>query len=127
MARVKYVLDYVMKSSPTILYNFLSNPSGLAQWFADSVDNMENKFSFFWDGYEEKATVIEKEENSFIKFQFEENDEGEFLELRIEKSPVTGDTILIITDFADDDEVDDQKQVWHSQVDTLTSRVGGRN
>ncbi len=127
MARIKYTLDYVIKSSPTILYNFLSTPSGLAQWFAEHVDNMEDSYSFFWDGFEEKANVIEKEDNSFIKFRMADAEGDEFLEFRIERSPITGDTVLIITDFADDYELDDQKQLWNSQVDSLISSVGGAN
>ncbi len=127
MARIKYTLDYVIKSSPTILYNFLTNPSGLSQWFADHVDSLEDSYSFFWDGYEEKAKVLELEENNFIKFRMDEAEEDEFLEFRIEKSPVTGDTILIITDFADDDDKEDQVRLWNSQIKSLISRVGGSN
>lgn len=127
MGRVKYELDFVVKSSPTILFNFLSTPSGLSQWFADHVDNIEDKFSFFWDGFEEKAVVIEKEENIFIKFQMADGEPGEYFEFRIEKSPVTGDTILLISDFADDYDLEDQKILWDSQVHRLISKVGGAN
>ncbi len=127
MARVKYTLDYVIKSSPTILFNFLSTPSGLAQWFAEHVDNTEDNYSFFWEGVEEKANVIDKEDKIFIKFRMEDAEGDEYLEFRIERSPITGDTILIITDFADDYDMEDQKQLWNSQVDSLISRVGGAN
>ena len=128
MGRVKFTRDYVIKSSPTILYNFLSTPSGLAQWFADHVDSFEKNFSFFWDGTEEKAEMLEKEDNVYIRFQMEDaDDDKEYLEFRIQKSPVTGDTVLVITDFADDYDLEDQQQLWDSQVDGLVARVGGRN
>ncbi len=123
----QFSLDFVVKSSPTILFNFLSTPSGLAQWFADHVDRMEEEYSFFWDGYEEKAQLLEFEENNFVRFQMDDNDHGEYFEFRIEKSPVTGDTVLIVTDFAYDYEMDDQKLLWQRQVDTLVARVGGKN
>lgn len=127
MPRIQYSLDFVIKSSPAILFNFLSTPSGLAQWFADNVDRNEDTYSFFWDGYEETAELLEMTENESIKFQMEDADDDEFLEFKIQKSEVTRDTILIITDFADDFEVEDQKKLWTAQVDALVSRVGGRN
>ncbi len=125
--RKRFNMDFVIKSSPTILYNFLSTPSGLAQWFADHVDRTENDYSFFWEGFEEKAILLDFEENSFVRFKMVENDDEDFFEFKIEKSPITGDTILIITDHADDIDMDDQKRLWTSQVGTLTARVGGAN
>ncbi len=127
MSRVKYTMDFVIKSSPKILYDFLSTPEGLVTWFADHVDSIDANFSFFWDGYEEKAVVLDKMENEYIRFKMLDSDDGEYLQFKIEKSPVTGDTILIITDFCDDDEVDDQQILWKSQILALTGRVGGAN
>ena len=127
MARKKYTLDYIVKSSPNILFNFLSTSSGLSQWFADDVKSIKNDFSFFWDGYEEKAMLVGKEDRSFVRFHMIEGVDGEYFELKIERSPITGDTILIITDFGDDDEIEDQTRLWNSMVDSLISKVGGRN
>ncbi|MEZ4888306.1 MAG: START-like domain-containing protein [Chitinophagales bacterium] len=125
MSRVKISLEFKVRSTPSILYNFLSTPSGLAQWFAEHVDSHENTYSFYWNGQREEAEVLDKEENTFIRFQMEENEEGEFLEFRITQAEITGDTVLLVTDFADDDDVEDQKQLWDSQIDALISRVGG--
>ncbi len=125
MSRVKTTLEFTVRSTPRILYNFLSTPSGLAQWFADHVDSHENTYSFSWNGQIEKAEVLDKEEDVFIRFQMEDNEEDEYLEFRITKSEVTGDTILLVTEFTDDDDVDDQKQLWDSQIDALKAGVGG--
>lgn len=127
MAREKYVLDYVVKSSPAILYNFLVSSSGLAQWFADKVDFFESTYTFVWDGYPEEAEVLAKEENVFIRYQMAEHEGDEYLELRIEKSPITDDTILIVSDYADDDEIDDQIILWNAQIIRLKGAVGGGN
>ena len=127
MSRVKYSIDYVINSSPTILYRYLTSPTSMSQWYADEVDNIENKYSFFWEGYEEKAELIAKEDNVFVRYKMDDVEEDEYVEFRIRKSPVTGDTILIITDFADDYDVEDQKQIWNSQVDSLISNIGGGN
>ncbi|MGB1241535.1 MAG: START-like domain-containing protein [Chitinophagales bacterium] len=125
MSRVKTTLEFTVRSTPKVLYNFLTTPSGLSQWFSDHVDIQENKYSFFWDGQEEEAIVLETEENVFIRFQMEDNEEDEYLEFRITKSEVTGDTILLVTEFTDDDEVEDQKQLWNTQIDALIAGVGG--
>jgi hypothetical protein len=44
--KVKYTLEYPVRCSPGILYEFLSTPSGLQEWFADKVDESEGVFSF---------------------------------------------------------------------------------
>ncbi|MGB1205287.1 MAG: START-like domain-containing protein [Chitinophagales bacterium] len=128
MARIKYTLDYVIKSSPSLLYSFLTNPSDLARWFADAVDKNDKIYSFYWGGQRENASILQQEEKSFIRLQFEDNEDGEFLEFRIEKSPITGDTVLIITDFSDSKaDMDDEIKLWNAQVKVLTGKVGGGN
>lgn len=127
MARQQYVLDYVIKSSPAILYNFLATPSGLAQWFADEVDQHNDVLTFVWEGYGEQAKILGQEDDEFIRFEMESGEAGEYLEFRIDKSEVTDDTILIVTDFSDEGEYDDIKRLWDSQIDTLLSRLGARN
>ena len=41
------------------------------------------------------------------------------------KSPITNETILKITDFSDSDELEDQIQLWESQIDELKKAIGG--
>lgn len=120
-----YKLEYIIRSSPTILYNFLTTPAGLSQWFADSVDINGATYLFTWNGSVEKADLIEEVENEMARYRWDYADEAEFFEFRIEKSEVTGDTILYITDFAEDSERDDQKILWDSQIANLIKRIGG--
>jgi uncharacterized protein YndB with AHSA1/START domain len=127
MAKIKCAYDFVIKSSPAILYNFLSTASGLSQWFADKVTEDEKGFTFAWDDYTEKGEVLEDVESHYFKMKMESNDEGEYLEFRIEKSEVTDDTILIITEFVEADEAKEQQKLWATQVDSLVTCVGGRN
>ncbi len=127
MAKIKCAYVFVIKSSPAILYNFLSTASGLSQWFADKVTEDEKGFTFAWDDYTEKGEVLEDVESHYFKMKMESNDEGEYLEFRIEKSEVTDDTILIITEFVEADEAKEQQKLWATQVDSLVTCVGGRN
>lgn len=121
----KYSLEYTIRSSPAILYDFLSTPSGLAQWFADKVDSFHNQFSFSWDGNLQKARVLEKRENEYIRFSWDDGEKDEFFEFKILTTEITRDTILLITDFGNPKEMKDTKLLWDSQVHELKKRLGG--
>ena len=122
--KILYTLEYPVRCSPAILYEFLSTPAGLQEWFADQVDEHEGMFTFGWNGTEDKAKVIEQEENKFIRFQWTHGDKKEYFEFYIDKSEVTNQTILIIKDFAEKKDIKDQSQLWEYQVKDLFHRLG---
>ncbi|TCJ13352.1 ATPase [Flaviaesturariibacter flavus] len=119
-----YTLEFPVRCSPTILYEFLSTSSGLQEWFADKVDDQDNVFTFSWNGSEDTAEVLEKEEDKFIRFHWSHAPKDEFFEFRIEKSEVSNQTILVIKDFASKNEIKDQSQLWNHQVKDLFHRLG---
>ena len=51
----KFHIEYLLKASPEMLYQYVSTPSGLAEWFADSVQSKGNLFTFTWAGSEGKS------------------------------------------------------------------------
>ena len=118
-------MEFVFKASPNILFNFLTTPSGLSQWFAEGVDIEDDTYVFEWSGVKERAKCLEKIEPEVAKFRWEDNEDDQYFLFKLEKSEVTGDTILFITDFAADYELDDQKMLWENQVADLMKRVGG--
>lgn len=119
-----YTLEYPVRCSPTILYDFLSNPSGLQEWFADKVDERDGIYSFSWNGSVDTAEVLDREEEKFIRFHWSHAPKDEFFEFAIEKSEVTNQTILVIKDFADKKDIKDQSMLWHHQVKDLFHRLG---
>ena len=121
---MKYTVEYPVRCSPGILYEFLSTPAGLQEWFADKVDERDGVFTFSWNGSSEEAEVMESEENKFIKFHWLHTPKEEFFEFSIEKSDITNLTILIINDFAEKKEIKDQSQLWETQVKDLFYRLG---
>lgn len=121
---VQYEMEFAVRSSPGILYGFLTTPAGMAQWFADSVDITADHYTFTWNGSEDFASLIETEEDVSAKYRWDWMEDSEFFEFRIGKSEVTGDTILYITDFAEKDEVDDQRLLWESQIKKLSRSIG---
>ena len=127
--KIKYELEFMVKSSSKVLYNCISTPSGLSEWYADDVNIRNDIYTFFWDGSEESAKLLSKKSNDFIKFQWleawEEGEDG-FFEMRIKIDPLTKEVALIVTDFGDDeDEVEEGKLLWESQVDKLKRILGG--
>ena len=126
--KVLYTLEYPVRCSPGILYDFLSTPAGLQEWFADKVDERDGVFSFSWNGgasgADEKAELLETEQDKFVRFRWLHNAKDEFFEFSIDKSEVTNQTILIIKDFADKKEIKDQSQLWEYQVKDLFHRLG---
>ena len=120
----QYTLEYPVRCSPGILYEFLSTPSGLQEWFADKVDERDGIFSFSWNGSDETAELLESEEDKYIRFHWSHAPKEEFFEFSIEKSEITNQTILVIKDFADKKEIKDQSMLWDYQVKDLFHRIG---
>ena len=122
--KVQYTLEYPVRCSPAILYEFLRSPSGLQEWFADEVNERDGIFTFNWNGTEDKAKLLDQEQDKFVRFQWDQMAKDEFFELSINKSEVTNQTILVIKDFADKKDVKDQSQLWEYQVKDLFHRIG---
>mgnify|MGYP000008648348 CR=1 FL=1 len=59
----KFTLEYEIKSSPKILYSFLNEPNGLAQWFADDVSYRDQQYTFTWDEEHSTAKLVSIKEN----------------------------------------------------------------
>ena len=125
MERTKIDLEFIFRASPAILYKFFTDPANLVRWFCDEVDISGTTYTFVWSGSEEIAVLIEDEEDARMRFQWEEEDEEEYFEYKMYKSPLTGETILEIQDFCDEDEVNDQQKFWESQIKKLKTATGG--
>ncbi len=125
MERAKVTFEFLLRASPTILYQFLTTPSCLIRWFCDNVDINVNTYIFMWEDISQSAELVDDIEEELLRFRWIDGDyEGEYLEFRISTAPVTDETILEITDFCDTDEVEDQKQLWDTQVQRLLKAMG---
>jgi uncharacterized protein YndB with AHSA1/START domain len=124
MSKQLYTLEYPVRCSPSILFEFLSTPAGLQEWFADKVDERDNIFFFSWNGSSQTAEVLESQEEKFIRFHWLDTPKEEYFEFSIEKSEITNQTILVVKDFAEKKEVKDQSMLWDYQVKDLFHRIG---
>jgi uncharacterized protein YndB with AHSA1/START domain len=124
MKKSLYTLEFPVRCSPAILYEFLSTANGLQEWFADKVDQKGETFLFTWNGNTDEAERLSFTENKCVRYRWEYSDDEEYFEFKISQSPVTNETILLISDFADKAEMKDQEQLWESQVSDLKHRIG---
>ncbi|PRX55215.1 START-like domain-containing protein [Flagellimonas meridianipacifica] len=124
--KIKFELEFVIQASPQLLYQYISTPSGLSEWYADNVNSRSERFTFIWDGTEENAKMLKRKSDEFVKFSWEENEDDSFFEMRIIVDEITKDVSLFITDFAEEDEVDEAKMLWENQVSDLKQVLGSK-
>ena len=124
--KIKFQIEFVIQSSPQLLYTYLSTPSGLSEWFADNVNSRGEKFTFIWDGSEEEAKLLKRKSDEFVKFAWDENEDGSFFEMKIIVDEITKDVSLFITDFAEEEEVEESKMLWTNQVSDLKQVLGSK-
>ncbi|UPQ79228.1 START-like domain-containing protein [Flavobacterium azooxidireducens] len=125
--KVRYEIEFPLNSSPQLLYQYISTPSGLSEWFADNVNSRGEFFTFIWDDTMEKARLASKKTNERIKFKWlddQDKDTDYFFELRIMEDEITKDVSLVVVDFALEDELSESKLLWENQISDLKHVIG---
>jgi len=125
--KIKYEIEFVVHASPALLYQYMATPSGMSEWFADNVNSRGEMYTFIWDGSEEQAKLVTKKSNERIRFRWledEEDGEDYYFELRIQVDEITKDVSLMITDYAEEDEIDEGKMFWENQISQLKQVIG---
>ena len=120
----KFTIEYAIKSSPRILYSFLSAPNGLTQWFADDVSVKDQIYTFTWDDEQQKAKLLAQKENKLIRFKWIDDDPHCYFEMEILQDELTNDVALGITDFAPEEAILERRKIWDNQIDYLISVLG---
>ena len=124
MARKKFTIEYIIRSSPAILFEFVTQPSNLAQWFSDYCDSQGDIFIFGWNGSFQRARQVDVIENVSVRYHWEHGNKEEFFAFRVYKSEVANDTVLEVTDFAESKEIKEQSLLWDKQVEDLKHAIG---
>lgn len=123
--KVKYEMEFPIHVSPSLLYQYISTPSGMSEWYADNVNSRGEYFTFIWEGSEERAKLMGKKNNERIKFQWEDDADSDcYFELRIQVDEITKDVSLMVTDFSDEDELEESKMLWDNMVSNLKQILG---
>jgi uncharacterized protein YndB with AHSA1/START domain len=124
--KVKIDLEFPIHASPSFLFQYLSTPDSLGEWFADNVNSRGKKFIFIWDDSEEVAIKLSQKTDLFVKYKWEEDEDPDtYFEFRIQVDALTKDVSLLVLDFADEDEVEESKMFWENQVAELKHVIGG--
>ena len=123
--KIKYEMEFPIQASSALLYQYISTPSGMQEWYADNVNSRGEIFNFIWEGSEEVAKLISKQKGKSIRFQWME-DEGTnyYFEMRIDLDDITKDVCIMVTDFAEEDEVEEGKMLWENMISELKHLLG---
>lgn len=107
MEKNKVNIEHELRSkSAGFIWSMLSTPEGLAKWLSDEVRLNGDLFTFTWgnvwsDHEIRTSAVIDKKKFDYIRFRWcGEEYKDTYWELKMNKSDVTGDFVLMITDFA---------------------------
>jgi uncharacterized protein YndB with AHSA1/START domain len=125
--KIRYELEFPINSSPALLYQYISTPSGLSEWFSDNVNSRGEHFTFIWDDSEEKARVTAKKTNERIKFKWldDDNQDTEYsLELKIVEDEITKDVSLVVSDYALEEDLREAALLWENQISDLKHVIG---
>ncbi len=116
----RFTLEFPIKASPKLIYTLISTAEGLARWFADKVTVDDNHFHFYWEGSEQSAKLIESKEPEMVRFEWTDDfHEGFILEMKITHEPVSGESALIISDYAESSDMEFTQMWWTTQLGRL--------
>lgn len=125
--KIKFEMEFPVNSSPQLLFQYLSSPSGLSEWFADNVNSRGEQYTFIWGDSSENARLMNKNVDERVKFRWQDEQEQDteyFFEIKIVKDEITKDVLLLVTDFAYENELEDQKMLWENQINDLKKVLG---
>ena len=126
-SKVRYEIEFSVNSSPQLLYQYISTPSGLQEWFADNVNSRGEFFTFQWNDSQENAKLVSKKTGEKVKFKWLDEDKKDteyFFEIRILEDEITKDVSLMITDYATPSDLDEAKLLWGNQISDLKHVIG---
>lgn len=112
------------KVSLSVLWNAISSPNGLADWFSDDVSVSGNVYTFRWEKSEQTAELLSIRHMKSIRFRWSEDRDDSYFEFLLTSTPLTGVVSLVITDFAELDEKEDLTGLWNAEIDNLRRKIG---
>lgn len=125
MGKEKIYIEYPMKGSASMIWRYIGTAAGLSPWFADRVENFDKTFTFHWGKSEQRVAHLVAQRNGvYVKFRWEDESQNTYFEMRIAYNELTREHTLEITDFANKDEIEDQKDLWDSQIENLRRLSG---
>ena len=123
--RTEHKFEFDFKAKDELLYTYLSTPYNLSSWFADDVTADGDVYTFTWKGSSETAKLLKSVFKKKLIFQWIEREQEEFLTFTIYTDEVTGGTILVINDYDDQSQYDENHMMWENTIQKLKRIIGG--
>lgn len=121
----KFQLEYPLKGSAAMIWRFIGTEHGLSSWFSNDTKINGKTFSFYWGKEEVRtATLIAQRNGVYVRLRWDDESTYTFFEMRISFNEITREHTLVITDFAEPDERQDQADLWDSQIESLKRQSG---
>ena len=121
----KFQLEYPLKGSAAMIWRFIGTEHGLSAWFSNDTKINGKTFSFYWGKEEVRtATLIAQRNGVYVRLRWDDESANTFFEMRISFNEITREHTLVITDFAEPDERQDQADLWDSQIESLKRQSG---
>ena len=118
-------IEFLINTSPKLLWSRISTASGLSDWFAKDVNIKGDEYTFFWDGSSQKAILVSSKKEKFVRFRWEYDNDDKYFEMSILIDKLTNQSTLLITDFANDkDEEAETKNLWENLINKLRRTTG---
>ena len=125
MAKEKFTLEYDMRSTPvSMLWSYIATANGLKEWFADDAKMDGKEVVLIWNGVEQGLSILGLRTEKYIRYRWSEDTDKTYFELRIMTSELTGNSVLCVTDFAEPEELQEAKDLWNYQMETLQRQLG---
>ena len=121
----KFQLEYPLKGSAAMIWRFIGTEHGLSAWFSNDTKINGKTFSFYWGKEEVRtATLIAQRNGVYVRLRWDDESTYTFFEMRISFNEITREHTLVITDFAEPDDRQDQADLWDSQIESLKRQSG---
>lgn len=127
MATKQYQLEYLFGNVPQgQLWQKLTTEVGLNEWITGDIKiSSEHCVLFRWSdspGDEAHACMEILTPGSQVRFRWDDSDL--YFDLTIAPSELTKSLALIVTDHAEEDELDAYREIWDQQIGHLRQALG---
>lgn len=125
---IRYEMEFPFNVSPQLLFEYISTPSGLSNWFADDVNSSGDIYTFSWEDSQEQAKMLMYKLDESVRFRWTTTNDNAFFEMKILYDEITQDVSLLVIDFAHTQQEKEASELyWSNQINDLKHILGNRN
>lgn len=125
---IRYEMEFPFNVSPQLLFEYISTPSGLSNWFADDVNSNGDIYTFSWEDSQEQAKMLIYKLDESVRFRWTTTNDNAFFEMKILYDEITQDVSLLVIDFAHTQQEKEASELyWANRINDLKHILGNRN